>query len=262
MGEAYLNRFGLLTRTMRSRAGFTLIELLVIVAIMASMITVGVVSLASSRGTSRIYGAGRDVMAIIRRARSFAIITQQPIKIEYSNLKVDDENCVSVQLKNDKGDTPRFFASHKTSERVYTLGGEVAFEPETDDEGASGGESIEDNLSPDSLSEEIMKGLRIKVEDDSERALRSSEGPEATSKISIFSTVDGMTKVVETKSVETKEEAEEDESAEISTAIVSEIGRVSPPHRIWIYNDGADPESGICISVDEFGEPKCEEIDR
>ena len=67
------------------RRAFTLIELLTVVAIMATMVTVGVVSLSSSRGSTRVFAAVRDMMAMIRRARSVALVTQKPALVIYSN---------------------------------------------------------------------------------------------------------------------------------------------------------------------------------
>lgn len=248
----------------RRLSGFTLIELLVIVAIMASMITVGVVGLSSSRGASRVFGAGRDVMAIIRRARSFAIITQQPILIEYANEKVDDEPCVRVSLKTKEGDAPRLFSTRKSRGKVYNLAGEVVIEAEATEGGEGDGETIEDVMSADAISADVMKGLCIKVEDDSLR-LANLDNEQSASKVSIFSTADSMLRTVTSAQTKVKDEGAleaEVPEADVSAAAVSEIGKVSPPHRIWIYQDGADYHSGLCITVDEYGEPKCEEIDR
>ena len=80
------------------RRAFTLIELLVIVAILATMVGIGVGSIASGQGTARVKGATRDMYAAIRHARSVALVTGQRVLVNYSNEKVDDEVCVKIEV--------------------------------------------------------------------------------------------------------------------------------------------------------------------
>ena len=56
-------------------------------------------------------------------------------------------------------------------------------------------------------------------------------------------------------------ESAADEATEEPFAVAFAVnGTVNPPHRIWIYREESSPEKGICIHVDRFGEPKCEDF--
>ena len=81
-----------------ARRAFTLIELLVIVAIMATMVSVSVVSIRAGQSSARIKGATRNVMAAIRHARSMALVMMQPAIVTYSTTTVDDEVCAQVKV--------------------------------------------------------------------------------------------------------------------------------------------------------------------
>ena len=209
------------------RRAFTLIELLTVVAIMATMVTVGVVSLSSSRGSTRVFAAVRDMMAMIRRARSVALVTQKPALVIYSNAMVGDEPSIKVEIKGE-----RLFSSNESTREVRTLAGDLVPAPEPAD-AEGGGETIEDVLSPESLAEEVGRGLRVKVLVGDEE-LASSGEERARSRISIYSTADNVSRT---------------------------LGTVDPAHRIWIYPDGSTPEKGYCIEVDRFGEPRCRELE-
>ena len=251
---------------MRNR-GFTLIELLVIIGIMAAMVTVGVVGLNSSRGATRLFGAGRDVMAMIRRARSLALVTQKPVVITYSTATDDGESYAKVEITADK-----IFNSKRTAERVWNLAGDVVSEPEPDDGEEKSGETLEDVLSPESIPLDVVKGLRIKVLDESDQ-LQLPENETRRSKISIFSTADNVSRTLNSENkpfrpVVINGEDDVDSSAGSSDEATEEPfsvafavnGTVNPPHRIWIYREDSSPEKGICIHVDRFGEPKCEDF--
>ena len=143
----------------RGRRAFTLIELLVVVAIMATMVTVGVVGLNASRGATQVFAAGRDVMAMIRRARSMALVTQKPVVITYSNESADEEPCASITIQAD-----RLFSSKKGTEAVETLSGEVVTEASVGDEGAETGETLK--VSPTNLRDQlapIRQAIKDKV---------------------------------------------------------------------------------------------------
>jgi len=239
------------------RRAFTLIELLVIVAIMGTMVTVGVVGLNSSRGATQVFGAGRDVMAMIRRARSLALVTQKPVVIVYSNSTTDDEACAKVEIQAEK-----FFSSHTGRETVQTLSGEIV--SEASDGGAAdeaAGETLEEVLSPESLPADVTRGLKIKVLDETD-ALNLPENETRRSKISIFSTADNVSRTLTAETTK-KGDAEAVEEAVEETVKVSFFanGTVNPPHRIWLYREEQSPEKGICIHVDRFGEPKCEDFE-
>ncbi len=266
--------------------GFTLIELLVIIGIMAAMVTVGVVGLNSSRATTRLFGAGRDVMAMIRRARSLALVTQKPVVITYSNESADGESYAKVEITAD-----RIFKSKKNTEAVQNLAGETVIEAVVDDGEESSGETLEDVLSPESIPLDVVKGLKIKVLDESDQ-LQLPENEKRRSKISIFSTADNVSRTLNAgegagpgsaagethtalatafgSSASPRQicgtegdgsESAADEATEEPFAVAFAVnGTVNPPHRIWIYREESSPEKGICIHVDRFGEPKCEDF--
>ena len=238
------------------RRAFTLIELLVIVAIMGTMVTVGVVELNSSRGATRKFAAARDVMAMVRRARSLALVTQKPVAIVYSNEKVEDEDCMKVELKAEK-----LFSSKKNVERVQTLSGEIVVEASDGTEDEKAGETLEDVLSPQTIPQDVVQGLKIKVLDETDE-LNLPENETRQSKISIFSTADNVSRTLATTTAEKKNEPAADEATEEPFKVAfAANGTVNPPHRIWIYRAETSPDKGICIHVDRFGEPKCEDFE-
>ncbi|MCR5750637.1 MAG: hypothetical protein K6G91_01620 [Kiritimatiellae bacterium] len=243
-------------RKMAKRA-FTLIELMAIVAIMAAMVTVGVVSIGASRSATRVFAAGRDVMAMVRRARSLALVTQQPVVVSYSNGTVEEEPCASVEIQAKK-----LFSSSKRQERVYNLAGEVVVEPEPADVAGQEGETLEDVLSPESIPADVVKGLKIKVLDESDE-LRLPENETRRSKISIFSTADNVSRTLTSDSSQPDDASAAEDAADDGPFRVAFAanGTVNPPHRIWIYRAESSPEKGVCIHVDRFGEPKCDDIE-
>lgn len=241
-----------------TRRAFTLIELLTVVAIMGTMVTVGVVSLNSSRGSTRVFAAVRDMMAMIRRARSVALVTQKPALVIYSNAMVGDEPSIKVEIKGE-----RLFSPNVSTREVRTLAGELVPAPELEGSG-EGGETIEDVLSPESLSEEVGRGLRVKVlVGDEELAISGEE--RVRSRISIYSTADNVSRTLvaedEKKSPEAPPEGDGDEADGPVKVAFAANGTVDPAHRIWIYPDGSSPEKGYCIEVDRFGEPRCRELE-
>lgn len=238
------------------RRAFTLIELLTVVAIIGAMVAVGVVSLGQSRGSTRVFAAVRDTMAMIRRARSVALVTQKPAVIVYSNATVGDEPTIRIEIKGEK-----LFSSSEPQREVRTLSGELVPAPEMTGD-SEGGETIEDVLSPESLSEDVGRGLRVKVlVGDEELQLATEE--RARSRISIYSTVDNVSRTFEAEETEKAPEAPaDDEGADgpVKAAFAAN-GMVEPAHRIWIYQDGSSPDRGYCIEVDRFGEPRCRELE-
>lgn len=234
------------------RRAFTLIELLVVVAIMGAMVTVGVVSLESSRAGTRVFAAARDVMAMVRRARSIALVTQKPVVVVYSNATIDDESMARVELRAEK-----LFSSAASRPAVRNLAGDTVIEAMNESEGE--GETLEDVLSPQSISADVVRGLKLKVLDESQE-LEATDDGFRHSKISIFSTADNVSRTYvagEPNQSETKAA----DAAEEMQVVFSANGTVNPAHRIWIYPETSTPEKGLCIEVDRFGEPCCADVD-
>ena len=262
------------------RRAFTLIELLVIVAILATMVSIGVGSILSGQGMARVKGATRDVYAAIRHARSVALVTGQRVLVNYSNRKVDGETCVKIEVvaakimnadANRTKPTPYWVEDYKELAQKYELmhvrkPGEGEDEkPETSDVG----ETIEEILfSP--MDSSVVKGMRILVKKGDE-ALADETTEQARSRISVFSNVDYLQnryKEVK-KEAEAKKESESggDGSGKDSVSplggsvndmdgeefVVWETNGAVEPHRIWIYPDGKNPEDGLMLNVDQFG---------
>lgn len=234
------------------RRAFTLIELLVVVAIMGAMVTVGVVSLESSRAGTRVFAAARDVMAMVRRARSIALVTQKPVVVVYSNATIDDEPMARVELRAEK-----LFSSLKSRPAVRNLAGDTVIEAINENEGE--GETLEDILSPQSISADVVRGLKLKVLDESQE-LEASDDGFRHSKISIFSTADNVSRTY-VADEPNKPEIKAADAAEEMQVVFSANGTVNPAHRIWIYPETGTPEKGLCIEVDRFGEPRCADVD-
>lgn len=252
------------------RAAFTLIELLTIVAIIGLMATVGIMGLNAGKGAARMRGAARDIFATIRQARSVALVTQQPAIITYSEKRVDDEICASVQITAAKmmdAGGPQF---------AETLSGERVQLYESDDTAGAaadggGGLSSEDFFFAP-ISDEVVKGIRIKVTMGDERVDGDERGSETyRPSVSVFSNVDyllGRFKEAK-KAADDTEKTEETQSPSTTatpsvssgelqdeTSIVWEVNGRCEPHSIWIFSEGKQPDSGLCIKVDRFGGAK------
>lgn len=259
------------------RKAFTLIELLVIIGIMASMVTVGVVSMSASRGATRVFGAGRDTIAMVRLARAIALITQQEVVVVFANGKEDDEACAQVEIR-----AKRLFAdSDRAPEKVWTLNGDLVSDDgsagdndlktsaQSDDETVENdgeGRSVEDVLAPERLPPDVMKGLKLQVVEENEQLAFIPENETRRSKISIFSTADNISRTLTSErpeaipKVKPKDDAEE-ENAEPVMIAFHPNGTVTPACRIYLYGQDSTPDKGICISIDRFGDPKIEEDD-
>ena len=244
-----------------SRRGFTLIELLVVVAILAIMVTAGVVSVTAGQGAARVKGAARDVVASIRHARSVALVSQEPAVITFANQSRDGETVASVKIDSAKliTDNPATVATTLEGDEVR-LGGD---DDAAADGAAGAGESFADILfSP--VSEDVMQGVRLKVVT-GEEAEDDSVTVRTASKISVFSTADYITSRYQSKTAaekaadEEKEESSDtaaDEGNATPVSIVWEANGRTEPHRVWVYRDGTQPESGLLIKVDRFGAVK------
>ena len=109
------------------RKAFTLIELLVIIGIMGLMVTVGIVNVRSGQGAARTRGAARDIFAVIRPARSTALVTMQPAVITYSCVMEDEEPVAKIEIHS-----VRIMGGGNDAGKLQTLSGEpVKAEEET-----------------------------------------------------------------------------------------------------------------------------------
>ncbi len=258
------------------RRAFTLIELLTIVAIIAIMMTVAVMSVGSGQRVARIRGATRDVFATVRQARSIALVTAQPAVITYSTVVIDDEPCARVVLDSVK------LMSSRASSVVQTLSGltvdlndptgEIEKQRKkskstTAEEStlASGGESMEEILFAP-INEDILRGMVVKVVLGDELVEEQSDEVRKVT-ISAFSNADSIVgkyknakkEADEKKKSETSDDDEneikEDEMQEPVRVVWEPNGRCEP-HQIWVYPAGSEPEEGLSIQVDRFGAAK------
>ena len=242
------------------RRAFTLIELLVIIVIVATMVTVSVLSVRSGQLAARTKGAARDIFAAIRHARSTALLTQQPAIITYSNERVDDEVCAKITVTGTK------LMRESVVQQAITLSGKkVAIGGEESGEGDEAGAmtSVGDILfSP--VSEEVVKGMRLKVLKEGEE-LEVSAGEGAKNKISVFSNVDYLLgRYTEKSQAEEPEKPEADQTGKAKadddemepTSIVWEVNGRTEPHKVYVYQDGSKPEKGLVIKIDRFGGAK------
>lgn len=245
------------------RGAFTLIELLTIIAIMGTMVAVGVVSWQRGKSRSQLAGATRDVLAVIRQARAIALVTQKPAIITYATEKDEDD----VPFARITVETAKLFDDSDTDVPVYTLGGErVNEEPElraasrseetTEILEEGGGESLSDVLTP-KIALDVVKGLRIKVLKEDEQ-LAQGYGPVAyKSGISVFSTSGAVRselgKPAPKPAPQQTSALVEDSTAETPVEIVWATNGRADGHTIWVYPDGSQPEKGLSIVVDKFG---------
>lgn len=246
-----------------------MIELLVVIGVMGLMAAVGISSVRGGQKYARLRGATRNVFAVIRNARSQALVTQIPVVVTYSNETVDEEPAVKIEVKSEKmfvpsSGVPATLSGYPPENADDTVAAETG-----DPEGAlsgDGGETLEDSLFAP-VSREIVKGVRIKVALEDDLAYDpSAKG--GRSKISFFSNVDYLdTKFsekdkkaepesgTESKPVKTSADAPLTEEQKPVKVLWQTNGRTDP-HRIWVYADGSDPESGLSIRIDRFGAAK------
>lgn len=264
------------------RRAFTLIELLVIVAIMGTMVTVGLVSVRAGQKSARIKGAVRDVYALMRRARSTALVTQQPAVITYDNVEVEEENCASVTIVSAKVIDTENAASDvitltgaplKGKEEVDTATARPVIMRKEDKSAAksgeesapaasTGGETLEEVLFAP-VSQDVVKGVVVKaLTGDAE--LEASGGMVQKSSISVFSTTSYLVnRLQQQKSAEAakKQESEKKEAAAAKAveerpapvSIVWETNGRTDAHKVWVYPQGKRPEDGMLLKVDRFG---------
>ena len=261
------------------RRAFTLIEIIVVVAILAIMATAAVVGVRSGQDAARVKGATRDIMAAIRHARSMALVMMQPAIITYSTERDGDDVCAKITVDGAK------LMSSGSSDTVQTLSGEIVRRDGSkvddakktavgEDEpkellGDSGGDSVEDVLFAP-ISSEVVRGVRIKVltGDELAETTQTETEQKSANRISVFSNVDYLLgKYKEKKTEEAKAASEQPADQQASPAngsgedqepvsLVWEANGRCDPHRVLVYLDGKNPESGLCINIDRFGAAK------
>lgn len=239
--------------------GFTLIELLVIIALMGIMLGAGVVGVNAMSDSSRLAGTTRDVMALVRRARSLALVRQKPIVLVYSNVRDEAGEHAQVEIVWDK-------PKPVEDEDIYDLDGKLVYGADRSDDGESFGTTMTEFFSNEQIEAEVVSGIKLAFYDESER-LVIPENETRRSKISIYSTVDSVARSVETttksEEVGAKNDAGESLPAEEQgpwKVCFAPNGTLDKPHRIVLYPEGALPQDGMVLHVDRFGEPVCEEV--
>ena len=239
--------------------------------------TAAVVGVRSGQDAARVKGATRDIMAAIRHARSMALVMMQPAIITYSTERDGDEVCAKITVDGAK------LMSSGSSDTVQTLSGEIvhrdgskvedAKKPAVGEDepkellGDSGGDSVEDVLFAP-ISSEVVRGVRIKVLTGDELAETTQTEQKSANRISVFSNVDYLLgKYKEKKTEEAKAASEQPADQQASPAngsgedqepvsLVWEANGRCDPHRVLVYLDGKNPESGLCINIDRFGAAK------
>lgn len=238
------------------RNGFTLIELLVVVAILGTMVTIGVVSVQSGQDVSRMKGAMRDVYATIRHARSLALVIGRPVRVTYATEKLGDETAVKVEVKLEGGDK---LMSERSSDRIenywvrnYRELSSSTVAATTAADGEKEGETLEDVLLA-GMDQSVLKGLRIKVEM-SETLDYDETEVQRQNRISIGSNASGSYETRELGTeTPTPSTLDEDEPDDAPVSVVWQTNGLSEPHVIWVYRDGTKPEDGLVLKVDRYG---------
>lgn len=234
------------------RKAFTLIELLVVVAILGTMVTIGVVSIQSGQDVSRTKGAMRDVYATIRHARSMALVIGKPIQVTYSNEKVDDESVARVGVKIQGGD--KLMTGRSSREAIQPYFVKDYQQLVLTDDGGGGdekeGETLEDVLLAE-MDQGILKGLRIKVVM-SENTDQDETAAQRANRLSVSSTASGTFESREI-TTETSEVKTEDEPMDAPVTVVWQTNGVSEPHTVWLYREEQKPEDGLVLKVDRYG---------
>ena len=206
-----------------------------------------------------------------------ALVMMQPAIITYSTERDGDEVCAKITVDGAK------LMSSGSSDTVQTLSGEIvhrdgskvddAKKPAVGEDepkellGDSGGDSVEDVLFAP-ISSEVVRGVRIKVLTGDELAETTQTEQKSANRISVFSNVDYLLgKYKEKKTEEAKAASEQPADQQASPAngsgedqepvsLVWEANGRCDPHRVLVYLDGKNPESGLCINIDRFGAAK------
>ena len=249
------------------KKAFTLMELLVIIAIIAVMTTVSVLSISGGQKAARVKGATRDVFAAIRQARSQAIVAQKPVVVTYSNDTTEDGEAVA-KVEAVSASDEYLFTDPVDPSQIQTLTG-PARRSSKDVATKNEGSLLKDVLFAP-IGEDVVRGIRLKaVKGDAV----ASDGTVPRRRASMFSNVDFLIRQYqrmrgvsasesaaksETDADEKKDaksDAGADEVAAPLSVVWSTNGRVEP-HQVWVYAEGQKPEDGQLIRVDRFGAVK------
>lgn len=234
------------------RKAFTLIELLVVVAILGTMITIGVVSIQSGQDVSRTKGAMRDVYATIRHARSMALVIGKPIQVTYANEKVNDTSAVRISVKIQGGD--KLMAGRSSQEPIQPYFvkkyQELVLPSAEDDATSQEGETLEDVLLAE-MDQDLLTGVRVKVVM-SENSDQDETEAQRANRLSVSSTASGMFESRELKT-EPTEAKTDDEPMDAPVSVVWQTNGVSEPHVVWLYREEQKPEDGLVLKVDRYG---------
>ncbi len=267
---------------MRGRRGFTLIELLVIVAIIGIMLGSAVMSVGSGSASAQMKSATRRVLQLSRQARTVALLRQQAAVITYEEI-YEGQSLVGgkVTIESKGESAPRTSVS---GGQPLTILGDI---PEEDGEPIVYAEGDENSKSKEQeLMEKIVddprdfapekvdasdwdpdsprsfRGIHLKVE------ILDDEGTaygERRSRISVFSNVDFLRSQARAASsgVSDASKAGDDSKDSIAAqepvSIVYETNGRCQPHRIKVWKDGTDEDSGLTVTVDRFGKTKVED---
>lgn len=256
------------------RRAFTLIEIIVIVMIIGLMATVSTVSIARGRAAARVKTATRSVLAMVRYARSTALVSRQPSVITYSTEVTDEVPNIRVEIV-----TADIFKGTRIT-RAWTLAGEEVQLGEVVDEmtvtNASGKVATVDVAAEDEEEDEIAEplivpGICLKVVMDGEELEETVTEEQKKSTISAWGTASGVIKgyrknrAAEEKAKEEEERAAAaagksaagvDEATKEPVSILWEVNGRTEPHRLFIYREGTLPQKGWCIRVNKYGEAK------
>ena len=290
--EAFLRRAARPAPSCR-RAGFTLIELLVIVVIIGVMLGSAVMSVGSGTSSAQMKSATRRVLQLSRHARTMALLRQQATVITYEEI-YDGQTLVGGKVTiESKGDAAPQTASGGGQPR--TLSGDIPEENGTPLTVAEEGESDNSISKEQELMEKIVDDPRDSAPDkvdasdwdpDSPRSFRGihlkvelldDDGTvfgERKSRISVFSNVDflrSQARAVEAArsvkpgeaSGDTKDKTDDENDASVAArepvSIVYEANGRCQPHRIKVWKDGTDEDSGLTMTVDRFGKTTVED---
>jgi len=272
------------------RRGFTLIELLVIVAIIGIMLGSAVMSVGSGSASAQMKSATRRVLQLSRQARTMALLRQQAAVITYEEI-YDGQTLVGGKVTiESKGDVAPKTASG--GGQPLTLSGDIPEEngeplvvADGDENAISKEQELMEKIvddprdsSPDKVdasdwdpdSPRSFRGIHLKVEllDDDGSAFG-----ERKSRVSVFSNVDflrSQSRAVEAArsakpgeaSGDSKDKDDDANDASVAmhepVSVVYETNGRCQPHRIKVWKDGTDEDSGLTVTVDRFGKTKVE----